>query len=394
MLLLEFLKSILIDLSSEGPTAKIKDTIDELALQEIVDSFLARKKDKNGQYSISEEYDYEGLLSYFQESLLDDVKKYLTAPLDRQEAYKRSILSKAENSALAKTPKAMHEIRVIVDSVLDIVFEYYYRKSPVSDRLLANYTIRNVKSAVCESAKEIIDTIASAGEATSEALDLEGVIESKRELALNQAIFPWFHHSIRVREAFSDGLFVEPVFKGNICYQDLPKFYNTNIVFLGPAGAGKSTMLLYLFAFSKITTTSVLYLTAKEANNNLDRLERINACPGQHGNKHLLMIDSIDEAFYNDYSGYERFVEKLKMLDNCRFWLGCRTEFYTTYFGENTAIAQESIELLPWGPKEYDAFVSNYSRLCHQNDLRSKIDALLGDKEENQSMKTNPFQLA
>lgn len=379
MVFSEFVLSVAASILANPVYLKMGLFADKKKIRDRINQFIDAQKELNGEYSIDEEYDYEGLLVYFKKDLIKDIEAYLRAPYDKEETIKNSILQKAESSEFANTntPKAKAKLKRIIDTTIGIIREYYRESVPIGFQILAN---------------EITERFERTN--ASHAFNLVSFIDARKEITLNQPLFPWFRDSILYRNAFEENMFIEPCFEEPVAFSDLHNYKNTYLAFLGPAGAGKSTLLMYIFAFSVIKDTHVVYLTAKEADRERDLLKQIDAYPLSNENKHLLLIDSVDEAFFNDYAHYEDFIRLLKMLTNCSIWLGCRTDFYSTYYDSNTALAEKAFQLMPWNEEQYNLFIDGYSKICKDNKLHEKIDGILGNRPEYQEMKENPFQLA
>ena len=389
----KILESVMVN-CFEKKFAGIKNKYDIKQLQGRISEFLNREKDKNGLISLDEEYDYGGLLEYFNHNLMDDIIGWLAAPMEKQKDLEHDIISKATSYADANTPLSKKRIESIINTIARFIQGYYFDSIPLGERIWDNQTAKSIVNSITDFLKANTTKLAHEKAEKEYEFNLNVYIDTRREIILNQPLFPWFYNSIRFRDAFSKQLFVKPLFKGNISFDDLIAYTDTYLVFLGHAGAGKSTLFMYLFAFSMIQETYAVYLSAKEAVNNSELLVKINQYPLLDREKHLLLIDSVDEAFYNDYEGYKQFIEKLKMLENCRVWLGCRTDFYITFSSESTSLAQRIIELKPWEKDQYSAFINGYSRICQDVNLSQKIDHILGTEKEQHEIKKNPFLLS
>lgn len=378
------------DLILQTGISEIRKRIEEKKLKRIILSYIEKEKQYNGLYSIAEEYDYEGLLEYYKNELIEDIVNCLLVAPSKRDTIRISIIRKARCFATNSEQSRM-KIDNIINKTIGIINNYYISQIPNSYRLLLNQEMINTRR------EPIVVKNDNLSIFKSNEFDLKNVIKTRREITLNQPFFPWLRDSIRFRDAAlkeSDNLFIWPRFEGATSLNEIMSLRESYLFFLGFAGAGKSTFFMYLFAFSIINDRHVLYLPAIDVKNDKSLLENINVYPRYNGNTHLLLIDGVDEAFHNDYEGYKHFIETLRGYCNCRVWLACRTDFFITYSGYSTSLAERNIILEPWNDEQCHNFIDKYSEICKIEGLSKKIDSLLALSEELYILGTNPFQLS
>ena len=226
---------------------------------------------------------------------------------------------------------------------------------------------------------------------------LKNYISARKEIVINQAIFPWFDKSLKYREVFPE-LFVFPEFetrRGKCGFNELLTLKNRHLIILGEAGAGKSTLLRFIFAFNKLENIDCFYMTADEiADNTQSFFIEIQEQKIRPNDDLIIFIDGIDEAYHNDYNGYKQLIAKLKAIKGCYFWLGCRSDYYRRFIGENVIFAHEHLTVQPWDEKQSEHFVSRYSIIVNCRELPERIEKLAVKNDDLKRFRQNPFQLA
>lgn len=222
--------------------------------------------------------------------------------------------------------------------------------------------------------------------------------EIKRKL-----IFPWFNESKSLRDVFPK-LFVTPKLidsqtKDEV--SDLSLFVNRNLMILGDAGTGKSTLLNYWFAFKKkefLNNTICLYFNADSTIMRNSAFKRDFKFALKDRKQHyLFIIDGLDETFLLQPSKYKKLISKLQIATNCNFWLGCRQDFYKQHLNEKTKISDYDLVVQEWGPEQISFFINQYSEITENSKLSIRINRIKDrsrDKEGIDAMKKNPFQLS
>lgn len=369
-------------------------------------TYIEKKQRENEICSLKEELDFEHICQYLYSDLIDDVKYYICLHGEDRKRKRRDITNKAVVYASTSTKLSALRAEQMASSAIDILYTFF-RDEASQDLLLLfgeveEYIVDGVeklkylqKEETGQLKKHITEEIANSElrikdyikNDCAEQMQFQNFIARQKELVKNYTIFPWFNDSLKYREVFPK-LFIEPFFMvrdGKFGFNDLISIADTNIAILGDAGAGKSTLMRFIFAFHEIKDCQCLYITAKEAETGI--LERIINNTQQH---FLIFIDGIDEAFHSDYRGFEKLITKLKTSSGCHFWLGCRTDYYQKCYGENINFVENTIRLLPWTEQQSNNFINIYSDICCQPDLVDRVNHLTDKKD----IKENPFRLA
>ena len=393
MLFVDFLINITSDVFSDW----IKDRKKEKQIQKEILNYVEHKKDENGRYSIQSEYDYAGFYEFCRDYLLDDIRKYITSQGEYKETVKKRIKQKAINVSNTKYNLANNNISRYIEDLLNIVYSIYRESANAELQLLTGEIeekIHNNTERIMSELQRFSNTASSQNIIANE--EIVAIIATRKKWALNQVIFPWFHDSKKYFEVFPQ-LFVKPFFhenKNTISYDSFLGSDVSSISILGTAGAGKSTLLRYIFAFSELNNIESVYFTAKEIKHNFPYLSQLNNYCKSSKRPFIVMIDGIDEAFYNNYYDYEEFIINLKSFSHLYFWLGCRTDFYSTYFNEQLSFIEHNYSINPWNNNQIENFINEYSKISGVSNIPAIIEQLIGSDAKLKDIKKNPFHLA
>ncbi len=217
-------------------------------------------------------------------------------------------------------------------------------------------------------------------------------VEGAKESAKIFGILPV--SDITFKNAFPQ-LFVKPVLmfgKTEVSYDNLVKEYaKENVVFLADAGCGKSTLLKYV---SQFETLNAVYFTAQALKENKRILELIELIYGNTSQNHLfLLIDGLDEAYWNDMPAYRKLISTLTRLkDHVNCWLAGRIDFYKRTYTEATAITSNIAKLKQW-EEEYNQFLDNWAYVFNRNKTPEIVKGWAQKETAVKEMLGNPFQL-
>lgn len=219
----------------------------------------------------------------------------------------------------------------------------------------------------------------------------------------NKLIFPWFNESKSLRDVFPK-LFVTPNLVNKQTKEtisNLTPYVNKNLMILGDAGTGKSTLLNYWFAFEKKEfndNTICLYFGADSTIMSNSAFKRdFKFASKDRGRHYLFIIDGLDETFLLRPSKYKELIAKLKTATNCNFWLGCRKDFYEQNLSEKTKISDHDLEVQEWDPRQIIHFINKYSEVTQNPEILNRIESIKkASRDANgiETMKKNPFQLS
>ncbi len=412
---LEYLTGLILDTIKDVT----KDIVEINKLKFLITNYI-KCKQKDFEYcSLEEEIDFQGFCIGLKDYLVLNIREYITSPGVDQDRLKTHIINKAIAYSQAKSSESKHKVHIMVLDIIEIMYAFYrdYKLNEGTlliageiEKLIVDKEKEIIKNNE-ENTKKTINTIKAVEEniineinsrsdtiRRDKLLYIDKYIENKRKNVMNQSLFPWFKDSLKYKEVFPE-LFTKPILKerGNTsyCYDDIVRYKGENISILGDAGAGKSTLLRYTFAFSLVKDKKCIYITANEASNRNSILDDIIEITTDNlDEQYLVLIDGIDERFAYDFEGFISFMLKLQSTVNIKFWLGCRTDFYDKNYNENIAFTSHNFVISAWDPEQIDHFVKQYSIIRNKVSIKSKVEELVGDDEDIQQFKANPFMLS
>ena len=215
------------------------------------------------------------------------------------------------------------------------------------------------------------------------------------ELVKAYGLLPVFDPKISIENAFPR-LFIKPELEtaeGNIQYDTLLKDYlQKNLVILGDAGSGKSTLLKYIARFENI---DAIYVTAQDMHGSDSLLSVISElCNVEPESEYFLLIDGLDEAFWNDPAAYYEMNQKLFVLgSHVHFWMAARNDFYRKTYTEGKTLSIPAFTIRPWDPDRSKMFLGVWEEIYQQPEAKQNVIQWAEASDIFNEMFANPFQL-
>lgn len=232
------------------------------------------------------------------------------------------------------------------------------------------------------------------------------MIQSDQLAQQNDVILPWMKRSASYRAIFPK-LFINPVLQGekikeDISYSELiSKYQFQNVVFVGEAGYGKSTLLKYLYLFEN-PDFDFLYLKA-----NVIQRDENNRTPYEKGvlrilqgetkiRKHkIILLDGVDEVSIDITEFLNNIIAThSEKTSHLTIWFGWRTEHYYTHETEKLRhFVDNVISVQKWSSKMANQYVDIYSKVMKKPGLYEKFATLTSRNDTILSFTESPFQL-
>lgn len=155
------------DLGLEVGKDYIKGKYDEKKLRESLISYMERQRKYNDVCSFAEEIDFQGLIKYIRDNLLDDAVKRISCvkPEDRQLA-RQTIVDSAVAFSKANTPEARLRVGKTISICLDIIKDFYKKKIDTQYYILAAEVVdavnENTNQVFKKAKDEIIEVVEQA----------------------------------------------------------------------------------------------------------------------------------------------------------------------------------------------------------------------------------------
>ena len=175
--------------------------------------------------------------------------------------------------------------------------------------------------------------------------------------------------------------YIEPKYHLRKCNKDrvgieaiYREYNNSNIIFVGEGGTGKTTAFLrldsgiglnntfvssnpfyYIFAPDLQWGKNKLFFSGIESRKIIKKIKRIGG---------ILLLDGLEEAFQSDSKNASALIEHLEK-EGVTFWVSCRPYFYERLEDETLLLFDECVEIKFWEPEDFDTFVE---RCLREND--------------------------
>lgn len=153
---IEYVANLGVDAARE----KLGDKIDEQKLRSALAGYIERQRKYNEAVTLSEEIDFQGLVEYIHDEMLDDVEKRLFSPSKKERGQARqSIIDKACIWAKANTDQAKYRVSTSIAICLDIIHDFYSKKISRKDYILTAEIVDAVAEIDNENTQRVITTV-------------------------------------------------------------------------------------------------------------------------------------------------------------------------------------------------------------------------------------------
>ena len=246
------------------------------------------------------------------------------------------------------------------------------------------------------------------------------LISANQEGLKNEAILPWMKRSLSYRAVFP-AIFIEPMLCGNkisgqITYKQLLESYqDKNLVLIGEAGAGKSTLMRHIYLESNPDYT-FLYLKAGALVKKYEDLSPYEqgVVSLLHGEQNMeqhrvILLDEMDETFINSMDELKKVLKKLfQKPKGISIWFGWRSEdFNQKLTPEIQSFLYDILEIHRWDEdlkavKSIEkpdksmifSYVLQYEKITDSKGLYSRFKELVKNDEKVYEIAKTPINLA
>lgn len=138
----------------------IKGRIDERKLRSDLVEYIERQQKYKDVVLLAEEIDFQGLVEYIRNNLLDDVEIRIFNPSRKKRGEARQyIVNMAVSYALATTDEAKHRVSKCVLICLDIIHAFYAKEIDKKDYVLAEKIVDAVAEVSNENTQRVLGAI-------------------------------------------------------------------------------------------------------------------------------------------------------------------------------------------------------------------------------------------
>lgn len=182
----EYLASLGLDAARD----KANHMLDEKGLHSALTTYVEKQRKYNEICSLAEEIDFQGLVEYIQDNLIDDVMIRIFDPNRKKRAQARQdIVNAAVTYSKVSTQEAMYRVSKCISICLDIIHSFYKsHQFSVKDYVLSDMIVDAVAEEVHEAKSGTVDALYEAKDQIIARIDERGAlfsIDKAVELAEN-----------------------------------------------------------------------------------------------------------------------------------------------------------------------------------------------------------------
>ena len=140
--LLTSIRNWMLNLNWNRAKKKVFDTADQKELERIIEDYISRCSDQFQSFSLDEEFDFCGLVEFFQSNLSREVDKYLYAGNHHiRKRARKDVIKKALSYAQANKEGSIEKVKKFTENLLDIIIRFKEEKADSNLQLMANKVI-------------------------------------------------------------------------------------------------------------------------------------------------------------------------------------------------------------------------------------------------------------
>lgn len=140
-----------------------KDRIDDNKLRAKLVEYTEKQQELNEVSTLSEEFDFQGLVDYISKNLLSDVEHRLfSTSKSKRRTARQNIIDKSCLYAKAETDEAKHRVTKCISICLDNIHDFYSKRISKSDYTLAADVVDDIGEKVDDNTQKVISEIRNA----------------------------------------------------------------------------------------------------------------------------------------------------------------------------------------------------------------------------------------
>lgn len=141
----DYLLEGLLNIGVSVAKSKTKDKIDEQRLKKDLEDYIISKKKYFDLCSIDEEFDFEGLLDYVVNNLIEDMKiRVFSKSRKEREKARNTIINKGLQFSRANTKESKAKVTKLVANCIDITRDFYKKQITIKEYLLRSETVGDI----------------------------------------------------------------------------------------------------------------------------------------------------------------------------------------------------------------------------------------------------------
>ncbi len=268
---------------------KVSDKIDEKKLHDLLNEYIGRQQKYSEICTIAEEIDFQGLVEYIQNDLIEDAYRSIFAvSFQEREKATGQVIEKASAHSMVRTEAAKHRVAQAVSTCINIIREFYQNSIQKQDYILAAEVVDAVRGDTKEVVFAAVDRLE---EKISDKLEIiEGKVDSLsgKSLSENGVFANEIDACVRANKKYLvsgvDTRILPDIRLGDTIYsanESMPELLHDlwqredkskHIVLLAEGGMGKTTLLRH--TISLLEGQAVLYISLEEIEASELRIEQ------------------------------------------------------------------------------------------------------------------------
>lgn len=141
----DYLLEELLNIGVGVAKSKTKDKIDEQRLKKDLEEFIISEKKYFDLCSIDEEFDFEGLLDYVVNNLIEDIKtRVFSKSRKEREKARNTIINKGLQFSQANTKESKAKVTKLVANCIDVIRDFYKKQLTIKEYLLRSEIVDDV----------------------------------------------------------------------------------------------------------------------------------------------------------------------------------------------------------------------------------------------------------
>lgn len=141
----DYLLEELLNIGVGVAKSKTNEKIDEHKLKKDLEDYILSKKKYFDLCSIDEEFDFEGLLDYVSNNLIEDMKiRVFSKSRKEREKARNTIINKGLQFSQANTKESNAKVTKLVANCIDVIRDFYKKQLTIKDYLLRSEIVDDI----------------------------------------------------------------------------------------------------------------------------------------------------------------------------------------------------------------------------------------------------------
>lgn len=166
--------------------SKIKDTVNKYEINKKLKKYLLHELNKNWFVSSQEEIDFEGLVDYIRNDLLDDVEICLCGQTEERKYARENILRKAVTYAKANTALSTKRAQKMVSDIIKILKDFWFSQVPKGLRMMSGEIVDEITKNTIEQCRQLSNKIINSEKEMTQKIDNMATLGLDKNISLGR----------------------------------------------------------------------------------------------------------------------------------------------------------------------------------------------------------------